>query len=112
MKQPSHRYILSFQAERSYRGRRYYWTICREDKPDELVSWGYAPTQELAKATAQKELKTLSSGMTKSGRVKRYEQRREVQPSMSPWHNSPQITPSRLILTKTDPTPATAPRDK
>ena len=69
MKQPPRRYIQSFQAERFYKGRRHYWTVCREDKPDELVSWGYALTLELAETAAQNEVEALSSGQTKGGRV-------------------------------------------
>jgi len=43
--------------------------ISADDKPDELVSWGHAPTQELAEAAAQNEVKDLSSGLSKGGRV-------------------------------------------
>ena len=70
MKQPSGRYVLSFQTERSYRGKRYHWMICREQKPDELVSWGHAATQELAEAAARDEVKDLSSGLSHGGRVR------------------------------------------
>jgi hypothetical protein len=37
--------------------------------PDVLVSWGHAPTQELAEQAAQNELKDLSSWLSKGGRV-------------------------------------------
>jgi hypothetical protein len=62
-------YVLSFQAERFYQGTRYYWTICEAQNPEELVSWGYARTQEQAEAAAQDEVNNLSSGLTKGGRV-------------------------------------------
>src|ERR1019366_7012128 len=45
MKQAVGRYVVSFQAERSYKGRRYHWMICSAQNPDELVSWGHAPTR-------------------------------------------------------------------
>jgi hypothetical protein len=69
MKQPFGRYILSFQAEPFRKGRRYHWMICLEHKPDELVSWGHALTQELAEMAASKEVADLSSGLTQGGRV-------------------------------------------
>jgi hypothetical protein len=43
--------------------------ICSSMNPDQLVSWGHAPTQELAEQAAQNELKDLSSGLTPGGRV-------------------------------------------
>ncbi len=66
---PSGRYVLSFHAERFYRGRRYHWIVCCEGKPDELVSWGHAATQELAETAARNELKDLASGLSRGGRV-------------------------------------------
>lgn len=69
MDQPSDRYVLSFQAERFHRGMRYHWMICLERKPDELVSWGHEPTQELAETAARNEVESLSSGLTQGGRV-------------------------------------------
>jgi hypothetical protein len=69
MKQAVGRYVVSFQAERSYKGRRYHWMICSAQNPDELVSWGHAPTQELAGMAAQNEVKVLSSGRTQGGRI-------------------------------------------
>jgi hypothetical protein len=71
MKQAVGRFVVSFQAERSYKGRRYHWMICWAQNPDELVSWGYAPTQELAEKAAQNQVKDLSSGLTQGGRVTR-----------------------------------------
>jgi hypothetical protein len=69
MKQPSGRYVVSFQAEHFHKGRRYHWMICLEHKLDELVSWGHEPTQELAETAARNELENLSSGMTSGGRI-------------------------------------------
>jgi hypothetical protein len=43
--------------------------ICREQKLDELVSWGYAPTQEQAETAARNEVTDLSSGLTQGGQV-------------------------------------------
>jgi hypothetical protein len=48
---------------------RYHWMICKQDKPDELVSWGHAPTQEQAEVAAQKEVKDLAHGRSQGGRV-------------------------------------------
>jgi hypothetical protein len=71
MKQPVDSYVVQFQAEPSpyHRGARYHWMICRASRPDELVSWGYAGTQEMAEKQAQDEINDLSSGLTKGGRV-------------------------------------------
>jgi hypothetical protein len=43
--------------------------VCWEHKPDELVSWGFASTQELAEAAAREEVNDLSSGLSHGGRV-------------------------------------------
>ena len=67
MNQPSARYVLSFQTEPFYQGTRYHWIICGSQNPDELVSWGHAPTQKLAETAAQNEVHALSSGLTKGG---------------------------------------------
>ncbi len=69
MKQTVGRYLSSFQTETHYKGRRYHWMICCTMKPDELVSWGHAPTQELAEKAAQNEINDLSSGVTQGGRA-------------------------------------------
>jgi len=63
-------YLLSFEAERFYRGCRYHWMICSVQNPDELVSWGYAPTRELAETAAGSEVEKLESGCSKTGRVR------------------------------------------
>lgn len=64
-------YVLNFQAEPAlyHRGTRYHWMICSAHNPDELVSWGYAPTQELAETAARRELQDLDAGRTQGGRV-------------------------------------------
>jgi hypothetical protein len=69
MKQPSNRYVQSFQSQRFYKGVRYHWMVCLEHKPDELVSWGHSATQELAETAAQSEVKDLVSGLSRGGRV-------------------------------------------
>jgi hypothetical protein len=63
-------YVLSFEAERFYRGSLYHWMICSVQNPDELVSWGYAPTRELAETAAGSEVNKLESGLSKTGRVR------------------------------------------
>ena len=69
VKQISSPYVISFQAEPSYRGRRHHWMICRAQNPEELVSWGHEPSRELAEAAAGKELQDLSAGVTQGGQV-------------------------------------------
>jgi hypothetical protein len=68
MEQAVGRYVVSFQAEHVRKGMRYHWMICWTQNPDELVSWGHAPTQELAEKAAQNEVKDLASGRTQGGR--------------------------------------------
>ena len=62
-------YVLSFQSQRFYRGWRYHWMICTARNPDKLVSWGYAPTRELAETVAGNEVENLVARLTKGGRV-------------------------------------------
>jgi hypothetical protein len=69
MKKAVDRYVVSFQSEPFHNVRRYHWMICWTMNPDELVSWGHAPTQGLAEQAAQNEVKDLSSGLTQGGRV-------------------------------------------
>ena len=64
------RYVMSFQAEHRRKGvQRYHWMICFAARPDELVSWGYASTLEVAETDARQELDDLCSGLTQGGRV-------------------------------------------
>lgn len=63
-------YILSFEAQRFYRGCRYHWMINSVKNPEELISWGHAPTRELAEVAAESEIEKLESGSAKTGRVK------------------------------------------
>lgn len=69
MKQSQKSYVVSIQTEHIRQGPRYHWMICGADNPDELVSWGYAPTLEQAQTAAQNEVLDLSAGRTKGGRV-------------------------------------------
>ena len=69
MAQESGRYVVSIQAQSFRKKTRYHWMICLENNPDELVSWGHAPTQELAEVEARNEVKDLTSGLTQGGRV-------------------------------------------
>ena len=63
-------YVLSFESESvSNKRKRHHWTICLEKRPDELISWGHAPTHELADSEARNELKDLLSGVTQGGHV-------------------------------------------
>ena len=61
-------FAVSFQVERVYRDTRHYWTICRTQAPDELVSWGYSRTKAEAEVAAQNEVNDLSAGLTQGGR--------------------------------------------
>jgi hypothetical protein len=75
MKKAVDPYIVSFEAEsvryRQHRHKRIrqYWMICLAKSPDKLVSWGHAPTHELAESEARKELNDLLSGLTQGGHV-------------------------------------------
>ncbi|PSH03924.1 MAG: hypothetical protein CXZ00_10100 [Acidobacteria bacterium] len=62
-------FVISIQAQPFRKKTRYYWIICRENNPDELVSWGFAPTQELAEIESSNEVRDLISGLTQGGRV-------------------------------------------
>ena len=64
-------YVLSFESERvRNKQKRHHWMICLAKSPDKLVSWGHAPTHELAESEAGNELKNLLSGMTQGGHVR------------------------------------------
>lgn len=69
MAQASSPYVVSVQAEPYHKGTRYHWMICCANNPDELVSWGHAPTREQAESAAHNEVEDLSSGLTQGGRV-------------------------------------------
>ena len=71
-------YVTSFQSEHFHRQMRYHWTICRAQKPDELVSWGHAPTQKDAELAARNEVSALCRGLSQGGRVVS---------SVKPWTN-------------------------
>jgi hypothetical protein len=63
------KFILSFQAERFYKGVRYHWMVCLEKDPSQLVSWGHAPTQQMAEAAGQVEINDLLAGLSQGGQV-------------------------------------------
>lgn len=69
MERPSDRYVISFQAEPFRHGMRYHWMVCRAENTDELISWGYAATPELAEAAAGTEVADLCSGLSQGGLV-------------------------------------------
>ncbi len=62
-------YVVSYQKEHFHKGTRYHWVICGSHNADEMISWGYAETQEQAEKAAQNEIKDLIAGLTKGGRV-------------------------------------------
>lgn len=70
MKQFIHGYVLEFQAEpsRFRKEMRYHWMVSLADKPDEMVSWGFSSTAELAEIAARNEVHDLEAGVTKGGR--------------------------------------------
>lgn len=61
-------YVLTIETERLYGHHRFYWTVCLTQNPDELLSWGHAPTREFAETAAANEAERLSSGLTVGGR--------------------------------------------
>lgn len=69
MNQQPGRYVVSIQAQPFRKKTRYYWTICAEQTPDFLVSWGHADSQAIAEAEAGNEVRDLLSGLTEGGRV-------------------------------------------
>lgn len=62
-------FVVSFDVEPYHQGTRHHWMICRSQNPDELVSWGHAPTREMAERAAEREMEELSSGRTEGGQA-------------------------------------------
>ena len=62
-------YVTTFQSEHFHKSMRYHWVVCRAQNPDEMVSWGHAPTQQEAELAARKEVNDLCLGLTEGGRV-------------------------------------------
>jgi hypothetical protein len=77
MKKAVDPYVLSFDSEsvryrnQRHKHNRHHWMICLAKSPDKLVSWGHAPTHELAESEARKELADLLSGLAEGGHVSR-----------------------------------------
>ncbi len=69
MKKSANGYVVSFDVEPYHQGMRHHWMVCRSQNPDELVSWGHAPTRELAEDAAEKEVEDLSCGRTQGGQA-------------------------------------------
>jgi hypothetical protein len=69
MKRTVSSYIVTFDVEPYHQGTRHHWMVCRSQNPDELVSWGHAPTRELAESAAEKEVENLSCGRTQGGQA-------------------------------------------
>ena len=65
------KYVVSFQVEPFHQSTRHHWMICLAQKPEELVSWGHAPTREMAEEAAANEVQDLSSGRTQGGQAAR-----------------------------------------
>ena len=83
VERPVPSFVIAVQWEHFRQGRRYHWTICETQNPDELISWGHAPTPELAETAALSEVSDLTSGLSQGGQVtstvKPFTQRRH-------WH--------------------------
>jgi len=63
-------YVVSFETEPIRKKvTRHHWMICLVQDPDQLVSWGHAPTHALAETEARNEVENLSSGQTQGGHV-------------------------------------------
>lgn len=60
-------YVFSIQVEHFYKSLRFHWVICSPQNPDRLVSWGHAPSRELAETAVQDEMEDLRSGRTLGG---------------------------------------------
>ena len=61
---------MSFETETIRKKvTRHHWMICLVQNPDQLVSWGHAPTYALAETEARNEVENLSSGQTQGGHV-------------------------------------------
>jgi len=69
MNQSASSYVVSIQTEHVRQRPRYHWMVFGVKNPDEIVSWGHAPTLEQAESAAQNEILDLSSGRTQGGRV-------------------------------------------
>jgi hypothetical protein len=64
-------YVTSLQVDHLQGGRvRHHWMVCKENELDDLVSWGHAPTRQLAAAPAREEIGDLSNGLSRGGRVR------------------------------------------
>jgi hypothetical protein len=62
-------YVTSIQAEHFHKQKRYHWMVCKAQNPDELISWGHAPTQEQAENSARNEVSDLCVGRSQGGRI-------------------------------------------
>ena len=63
-------FVLSFEEQSiANKKKRHHWMIRLTQEPDFLVSWGHAPTHEVAESEARNELESLTSGQTQGGRV-------------------------------------------
>lgn len=71
-------YVFSIQVEHFHRGLRFHWVVCSTQNPDRLVSWGHAPSRELAEQAAQDEIEDLRSGRTAGGPVRSTRLRTEI----------------------------------
>ncbi len=63
-------FVFSIQMEHFHRSLRFHWVICSTQNPDRLVSWGHAPSRELAEEAVQDEMENLRCGRTLGGPVR------------------------------------------
>lgn len=68
-KGPGDEYMISVEAARFYCKTRYYWTVCRKVKPEELVAWGDAPSKQDAEQAARNEVADLTAGFSGGGHL-------------------------------------------
>jgi len=68
LKHPGDPFVISVQAGHYFRQTRYYWIICQAGKPEELVSWGHARSEQEAEAAARDEVESLLSGSSLGGK--------------------------------------------
>lgn len=70
MKRLASSYIVSIEPERFHTQKRFHWTIAAARSPDRLLSWGHAPSLELADDVVKDELEKLAAGHSLGGLVK------------------------------------------
>jgi hypothetical protein len=64
-------YLFSVEAARLYCHARYYWTVCRKEKTEELVAWGNASSKQEAEESARNEIANLTAAFGGEGYLPR-----------------------------------------